>query len=111
MCANLVDPAPASAARSCDAALGLSAGHGPLRAARGRSLTTAAALGLLAGHGPLCVARRHCLVATTTPGLLAKHRPLHAARGRNPAAAAELWWTCGQDSSEINNISEAAAFS
>jgi len=48
----------------------------PVGAACGRSLAVAGVAGLLSGHGPL-----------------------HAARGRGPAAAVGLRWTCGPDSS------------
>jgi len=102
LCANLANPAPADAARNCDVAPSLLAGHGPLRATRNRSLAAAAILGLLAGHGPLRVARSHGLVATAVPSLLARHGPLCATCGRSPAIAAELWWTCGRDSSKIS---------
>jgi hypothetical protein len=51
LCAKLADPAPVGVAR----------GRGP----------AVGAIGMSAGHGPL-----------------------HAARGRSPAAAIRLWWTC-----------------
>ncbi len=79
LCANLADPAPASAAGGCgpDAAgvAGMSVRHGPPLAARGGGAAPAVAPGLSTGHGLL-----------------------RAIRGRGPAIAAGLWWTCGPDS-------------
>ncbi len=76
MCANLANPAPAGAAR-------------------GRCAAITATLGLLARHRPPPIA----CGGGAAPGLSAGHGPLRAARGRGPAAAAGLRWTCGPDSS------------
>ncbi len=111
LCANLVDPAPASAARGGGpaaggatgvsgghkpppvvrgggaapaATLGLSAEHDPRRATRDRS-RAAAAPGLLAGHGPRCAVRGRNRAVAAAPGLSAGHRPQRAAHGRSRA--------------------------
>jgi hypothetical protein len=74
LCANLADPAPASAARGPGPIVAgvarMSVGHGPPLVAH----DCGAAHGLLVGHMPLCV-------------------------GRGLAAAIGLRWTCGPDSS------------
>ncbi len=76
LCANLADPAPAGAARG-----------------RGRAAT--ATPGLSARHKPPPIAYD----GGAAPGLSAEHGPLRAARGRGPAVAAGLRWTCGPNSS------------
>ncbi len=80
LCVNLVDPAPASAAR-------------------GRGLAVVAALGLLIGHRPPPATRGGGAALAAAPSLLAGHGALCAARGRGPAVAVELRWTCGLKSS------------
>jgi hypothetical protein len=76
LCVNLVDPARAGAIRS----------HGPV---------ATGVVGMLAEHGPL----PDVCGGGTTLGLLAGHGPLRAARGRSPATAVGLQWTCGPNSS------------
>ncbi len=97
MCANLVDPAPTSAARSdgpvATGAAGVSSRHRPRRAARGRDRAATSAPGLSARHGPQRATRGRGLAVAPAPGLSAEHGPWRAARNRGPAAAAELQWT------------------
>ncbi len=65
---------------------------------RGRRLLCAN----LAVPAPAGAACGRSPVATAAPGLSTRHGPLRAARGRGPAAAAGLQWTCGLDSSAGN---------
>ncbi len=48
---------------------------------------------------PVGAARGCGLVAAGVAGMSAGHRPFHAARGRGPATAVELQWTCSPHSS------------
>ncbi|CAM6057672.1 unnamed protein product [Sphagnum tenellum] len=74
----------------------MSTGHGPSPIARDCGVAPAVALGLSAGHEPLRAARG--LAAVVAPSLSVEHGPLHAARDRGPAAALGLRWTCSPDS-------------
>ncbi len=80
MCTKFADPALAGVVPNCGPAVvgaaGMSARHGPLRVAHGRSPAIAGVAGMSAGHGSLRVAR-----------------------GRSLAVAVGLRWTCGPHSS------------
>jgi hypothetical protein len=67
----------------------------PAGVARDRGRVAVGVAGLLAGHGLLRATRGR----GPATGLLAGHKPLRAVHGRGPVTTTELQWTCGLDSS------------
>jgi len=80
LCAKLSDPAPAGAVCDC----------GP---------AAAGTASMSAGHGPLCAARGCSPAAAGAAGMSTGHESLHAAHDCSLAVDVELWWTCGPHSS------------